>query len=40
MTAISNKKTKSMESSYLKDHQLAFFSVLTEHFEEIIKKNI
>ena len=41
MAAINNKKTKSMECSYLKDHQLAFYySVLEEHFEGIIMKNI
>ena len=40
MAAVNSKKTKSMECSYLKDHQLAFYySVLAEHFEGIIKKN-
>ena len=41
MVAINNKKTKIMECSYLKDHQLAFYySVLAEYFEGSIKKNI
>ena len=41
MAAIDNKKTKSMECSYLNDHQLAlYYSVLAKHFERSIKKNI
>ena len=41
MAAVNNKKTKNMECSYLKDHQLAFLLFSAgRHLKGNIKKNV